>query len=106
MAGASPATTIGGRECPLRDIVVAGLAPAMQNPTRTRGIHTDENAIWYNQTHGSFLVIFCKVKKEQSMANFIKSPCDEGVIRSAPGTVSCHPDIGRWVLVATIMGSS
>ena len=40
------------------------------------------------------------------MANFIKSPCDEGVIRSAPGTVSCHPDVGRWVLVATILGSS
>src|SRR5438876_4013724 len=40
------------------------------------------------------------------MANFIKSPCDEGVIRSAPGTISCHPDVGRWVLVATILGSS
>ena len=30
MAGASPATTIDGYKSPLRRIVVAGLAPAMQ----------------------------------------------------------------------------
>ena len=40
------------------------------------------------------------------MANFVKSPCDEGVIRSAPQVVPCAPHVGAWVLVATILGSS
>src|SRR5947209_12013407 len=40
------------------------------------------------------------------MANFVKSPCDEGVIRSAPQTAPCAPHVGVWVLVATILGSS
>ncbi len=40
------------------------------------------------------------------MANFVKAPCDEGVIRAAPDAAPCAPDIGRWVLVATILGSS
>src|SRR5256714_5988637 len=40
------------------------------------------------------------------MANFVKSPCDEGVIRSAPQAAPCSPHVGTWVLVATILGSS
>ncbi|HEY6411857.1 MAG TPA: MFS transporter [Ktedonobacteraceae bacterium] len=40
------------------------------------------------------------------MANFVKSPCDEGVIRSAPNATPCAPKVGPWVLVATILGSS
>ncbi len=40
------------------------------------------------------------------MATFVKSPCDEGVIRSAPETRPCAPQVGVWVLVATILGSS
>src|SRR5579864_1327758 len=40
------------------------------------------------------------------MATFVKTPCDEGVIRSAPDTTPCTPNVGVWVLVATILGSS
>jgi EmrB/QacA subfamily drug resistance transporter len=40
------------------------------------------------------------------MANFMKAPCDEGVIRSAPDTTPCPPHVGAWVLVATVLGSS
>ncbi|MDQ2904284.1 MAG: MFS transporter [Chloroflexota bacterium] len=40
------------------------------------------------------------------MANFVKSPCEEGVIRSASETTPCSPHVGIWVLVATILGSS
>src|SRR5579872_4737152 len=40
------------------------------------------------------------------MVNFVKSPCDEGVIRSAPDTTPSTPHVGVWVLVATILGSS
>ena len=40
------------------------------------------------------------------MVNFVKSPCDEGVIRSAPDTMPSAPHVGVWVLVATILGSS
>ena len=40
------------------------------------------------------------------MATFVKAPCDEGVIRSAPDTSPCAPNVGVWVLVATILGSS
>src|SRR5437763_16724089 len=40
------------------------------------------------------------------MATFVKSPCDEGVIRSAPEATPCAPRVGVWVLVATILGSS
>ena len=42
----------------------------------------------------------------QKMATFVKSPCDEGVIRSAPAALPCAPRVGVWVLVATILGSS
>jgi EmrB/QacA subfamily drug resistance transporter len=40
------------------------------------------------------------------MATYVKAPCDEGVIRSAPDTTPCAPNVGVWVLVATILGSS
>ena len=40
------------------------------------------------------------------MATFVKSPCDEGVIRSAAEALPCAPQVGVWVLVATILGSS
>jgi EmrB/QacA subfamily drug resistance transporter len=40
------------------------------------------------------------------MANIFKPPCDEGVIRSARDTIACTRDVGLWVLVATILGSS
>ncbi|HEY6409338.1 MAG TPA: MFS transporter, partial [Ktedonobacteraceae bacterium] len=40
------------------------------------------------------------------MITAVRSPCDEGVIRSRPASAPCAPDAGRWVLVATILGSS
>ena len=40
------------------------------------------------------------------MATFVKAPCDEGVIRSAPDTAPSPAHVGLWVLVATILGSS
>ncbi|MBV8886726.1 MAG: MFS transporter [Chroococcidiopsidaceae cyanobacterium CP_BM_RX_35] len=40
------------------------------------------------------------------MANILKQPCDEGVIRSSPCTEPCSRNSGRWVLAATILGSS
>jgi EmrB/QacA subfamily drug resistance transporter len=40
------------------------------------------------------------------MANIIKQPCDEGVIRSKPCTDPCTQNVRVWVLVATILGSS
>lgn len=40
------------------------------------------------------------------MSIYVKSPCDEGVIRSAPDRPPCTPNVGLWVLIATILGSS
>src|SRR5437588_5456211 len=45
------------------------------------------------------------------MANIVKPPCDEGVIHSAPlppltTPVTAKRNVGRWVLAATILGSS
>src|SRR5690348_13302312 len=40
------------------------------------------------------------------MATFVKAPCDEGVIRSGAKASPCAPQVGTWVLVATILGSS
>jgi EmrB/QacA subfamily drug resistance transporter len=40
------------------------------------------------------------------MANLVKSPCDEGAIRSAPSGIPCSQNVKAWVLVATILGSS
>src|SRR5439155_12941914 len=47
-----------------------------------------------------------RTRKGTTMATFVKSPCDEGVIRSAPEATPCAPHVGVWVLVATILGSS
>ena len=33
-------------------------------------------------------------------------PCEEGVIRAEPADAICTPTQGRWILVATILGSS
>jgi EmrB/QacA subfamily drug resistance transporter len=40
------------------------------------------------------------------MLAFIREPCDESVIRSAPTTAPCSKRAGRWVLVATTLASS
>src|SRR4028119_1075135 len=40
------------------------------------------------------------------MANQIKQPCDEAVIRSREAVSPCAPKTGRWVLAATILGTS
>lgn len=40
------------------------------------------------------------------MANIIKQPCDEGVIRAAPCTTPCAKNARKWILAATILGSS
>ncbi|GHO46168.1 MFS transporter [Ktedonospora formicarum] len=40
------------------------------------------------------------------MSTFMKAPCDEGVMRAAPQTGTCTRNVGIWVLVATILGSS
>jgi len=40
------------------------------------------------------------------MANIVKPPCDEGVIRSAPDTTACPRHFEAWILAATILGSS
>ncbi len=39
------------------------------------------------------------------MINSVKSPCDEGVIHAAPHHAKPH-NVGIWVLIATILGSS
>jgi len=40
------------------------------------------------------------------MTTIIKPPCDEGVIRAGKSAEPCSRDVGRWVLAATILGSS
>ena len=40
------------------------------------------------------------------MANIIRQPCDEGVIRSKEVRSACTPNAAPWVLAATILGSS
>jgi EmrB/QacA subfamily drug resistance transporter len=42
----------------------------------------------------------------QEMANFVQPPCDEVVIRSRGTGVPCTKSAGRWILAATILGSS
>ena len=36
----------------------------------------------------------------------MKPPCDEAAIRSAPGDAACTEQAARWILAATILGSS
>ena len=38
--------------------------------------------------------------------NILKSPCDEGVIASGKGASTCQEKRRRWILAATILGSS
>src|SRR6266550_2695268 len=38
--------------------------------------------------------------------NLLKPPCDEGVISAQPTTAPCGKARGRWILAATILGSS
>jgi hypothetical protein len=40
------------------------------------------------------------------MANIVRQPCDEGVIRSRASTTPCPKASGPWILAATILGSS
>ncbi len=40
------------------------------------------------------------------MANIYRPPCDAGVMLSGKADRPCGPDVARWVLVATILGSS
>ncbi len=40
------------------------------------------------------------------MTTIIKPPCDEGVIRAGKSGTPCSQNVGRWVLAATILGSS
>src|SRR5947199_8149124 len=40
------------------------------------------------------------------MVNIAKPPCDEAIIRSKEATAPCSKSAGRWVLAATILGSS
>src|SRR5688572_10483839 len=36
----------------------------------------------------------------------LRQPCDEAVVRSQPEVTGCTQAVGRWVLVAAILGSS
>src|SRR3712207_4019340 len=40
------------------------------------------------------------------MAQVIRQPCDEGVIRSTKAEAPCSPNAAPWVLAATILASS
>lgn len=40
------------------------------------------------------------------MANIVREPCDEGVIESKAAAAPCTKAQGRWILAATILGSS
>ena len=40
------------------------------------------------------------------MASVYKQPCDEGVIRARPADAPCAERQRKWVLAATILGSS
>lgn len=40
------------------------------------------------------------------MSNIIRQPCDEGVIESGAAAAPCAKARGRWILAATILGSS
>jgi EmrB/QacA subfamily drug resistance transporter len=46
-------------------------------------------------------------KQEEPLMNIpVKSPCDELAIRAMPASAPCAANVGVWVLVATILGSS
>jgi len=41
-----------------------------------------------------------------NMSTFIRPPCDEPLIQARPAAIPCSRSAGRWVLAATILGSS
>ena len=41
-----------------------------------------------------------------SPVQILQAPCDEGVGRAVKGAAPCRPGMERWVLAATILGSS
>jgi EmrB/QacA subfamily drug resistance transporter len=43
---------------------------------------------------------------QNASITFMKPPCDEAVVRSAIAGVPCKAQAGRWILAATILGSS
>src|ERR1051326_6632566 len=45
-------------------------------------------------------------ERRRKMANFVRPPCDEEVIRSTTNTLPVVRNMGIWVLIATILGSS
>src|SRR5919198_337670 len=40
------------------------------------------------------------------MANIVRQPCDEGIIKSRAAAAPCAKASGPWILAATILGSS
>src|ERR1700738_5293715 len=40
------------------------------------------------------------------MATFVQPPCDEAIIRSGGAAAPCAKSSERWILAATILGSS
>jgi EmrB/QacA subfamily drug resistance transporter len=40
------------------------------------------------------------------MSTPIRLPCDEALIRAQPAAIACRKSSGRWILAATILGSS
>jgi len=40
------------------------------------------------------------------MANIVREPCDEGIIRASKAAAGCTETQGRWILAATILASS
>src|ERR1700678_1222023 len=43
---------------------------------------------------------------QQQESHFMRTPCDEAVMRSTGGGGSCRAEAKTWILVATILGSS
>jgi len=47
-----------------------------------------------------------KTRRVSYIANIVKQPCDEEVIRGTPSVATCTDNSKPWVLAATILGSS
>src|SRR5437764_15390030 len=45
-------------------------------------------------------------KRASTQMNLLKPPCDEGVISAKKSASPCGKAQGRWILAATILGSS
>jgi hypothetical protein len=46
------------------------------------------------------------LRNEEFMTTIFKPPCDEAVILSGPESRDCGSAAGRWILAATVLGSS